>query len=268
MASPNLAITHIAAAQNQPEVTANGAFDALDNAENALVSFANSDADMTLTQVQLASGGAIKITGALTADRHVNLPASVERSFIFENATTGGHSLVVQVTGAPGSTITIAAAAGFVQVYSDGTNVVQLTGGSGGIFAAGGDLSGSSSSQTVVGLEGKPLDATTVGTPTDGWVITYDNASGKYKAKAIPTGAGLNFADSETPGGSINGSNAAFTLAHSPSPAGSLILVQRFASGGAAVLFPGGVDFTLSGLNITMVNAPATGDSFLAWYRY
>jgi len=130
MSSPQLAITHIAAAQNQKEVTANAAVDALDNAENALASIANSNTDQTLTQVQLASGVCIKITGALTADRHINLPA-IARSFIFKNGTTGGHNLIVQVTGAPGTTVSIPASAGLVELYSDGTNVSALTGGSG-----------------------------------------------------------------------------------------------------------------------------------------
>ncbi|HWJ40617.1 MAG TPA: hypothetical protein VNT29_05770, partial [Candidatus Limnocylindrales bacterium] len=131
MATPSLAITHIAAAQNQKEVTANDAFDALDNADNAIASFANTNTDMTLTQLQLASGGCIKITGAITADRHVNLPAGISRSFIFLNATTGGHNLIVQVTGAPGTIVSLAAAAGLTELFSDGTNVTALTGGSG-----------------------------------------------------------------------------------------------------------------------------------------
>jgi hypothetical protein len=129
MSTPQLAITHVQESQNTKYVTVNDGFDKLDNADNALVSFANSDADMTLTQAQLASGGAIKITGALTANRHVNLPA-IARSFIFVNATTGGYSLIVQVTGAPGATVSASAALGLVELYSDATNVTALTGGS------------------------------------------------------------------------------------------------------------------------------------------
>lgn len=49
-------------------------------------------------------------------------------------------------------------------------------------FTAGGDLSGTGTSQKVIGLESVPLDATTVGTPSNGQVITYDSASAKYKA--------------------------------------------------------------------------------------
>ena len=130
MSTPQLAITHIAESQNNKEVTANDAFDLLDNSDNAKVSFANTDTDMTLTQLQLASGGCIVITGALTADRHVNLPA-ISRSFIFKNGTSGGHNLIVQVTGAPGTTISVPGSAGLIEIYSDGTNVSALTGGSG-----------------------------------------------------------------------------------------------------------------------------------------
>jgi len=126
-----LAVTYLQESQNSKYVTVNDGFDKLDNAENAVASFANTDADQTLTQAQLASGGCIKITGALTADRHINIPASISRSFIFLNATTGGHNLIVQVTGAPGSVVTLAASAGMTQLFSDGTNVIQLTSGSG-----------------------------------------------------------------------------------------------------------------------------------------
>jgi len=52
-----------------------------------------------------------------------------------------------------------------------------------GGFTAGGDLSGTSTSQTVVGLEGKALDATTIGAPADAQFVAYDGTAGKYKAK-------------------------------------------------------------------------------------
>jgi len=217
MATPNLGIVHIAAAQNQPEVTANGAFDALDDSVNLEVSIAMTDADAALTQTQLASGGVIIMTGALTADRRINLPVTIGRLFIFKNGTSGGHNLIVQVTGAPGTTVTVSASGSLIPLYSDGANVSQITAGGGGGGGGG----------------------------------------------TVP-----NFADEETPGGSTNGSNTAFTLATAPSPAASLILVQSSGAGGGAVLIAGGVDFTLSGANITMVNAPATGDSLIAWYRH
>lgn len=78
-------------------------------------------------------------------------------------------------------------------------------------------------------------------------------------------GASINFADNETPSGSINGSNAAFTLAHNPSPDASILL---FLNGQQLTQ---GVDFTVSGTTITFSVAPDAGFSglpFKAFYRY
>jgi hypothetical protein len=202
MSSPYLAIQHIAAAQNQPEVTANGAIDGLDSSTNAEASFALTDAAtaITLTQAQMASAFVLKLTGALTANRNAVVPA-IPRNFVVYNASTGGHALTVKTSGGTGASVGNGL---YVALYCDGTNVVQLSAGSGG-------------------------------------------------------GTVLNFADAEVPGGS----GTAFTLAHSPSPAASLILVQA-----GVVLDPGGVDYTLAGAAITMVNAVPSTDTLLAWYRY
>ena len=78
---------------------------------------------------------------------------------------------------------------------------------------------------------------------------------------AATVGATPNFADDETPTGSRPGTS--FTLAHTPSPAGSLLLFWN-----GALQKPGGVDYTLAGNAITTVNTIGAGDSFLAWYRY
>jgi hypothetical protein len=76
------------------------------------------------------------------------------------------------------------------------------------------------------------------------------------------SGSSVTFVDSETPTGTVNGSNTAFTLANSPSPAASL---QLFVNG--QLMVSGGVDYTLSGANITMVTAPPTSSVIRAWYR-
>ena len=68
-----------------------------------------------------------------------------------------------------------------------------------------------------------------------------------------------NFADAETPSGTITGTS--FTLAHTPNPAASLILVSD-----GTTLAPAGVGFTLTGASLALVSAPAA--SLLAWYRY
>lgn len=74
---------------------------------------------------------------------------------------------------------------------------------------------------------------------------------------------GPNFADDETPSGTINGVNKIFTLAHSPNPAGSLLL-----SNNGLVQDAGGNDYTLVGSTVTFVVAPSLGATLLAWYRF
>jgi hypothetical protein len=74
---------------------------------------------------------------------------------------------------------------------------------------------------------------------------------------------GATFVDQEVPGGTVDGSNAAFTIANPPSPASSLHLYRN------GVLQKVGFDFSLSGATITFVTAaiPQAGDTLLASYR-
>lgn len=65
----------------------------------------------------------------------------------------------------------------------------------------------------------------------------------------------------ETPSGLVNGSNTAYTLANTP-VAGSVRLFQN----GLRLETGGGLDFTISGANITFNTAPETGDSIVADY--
>jgi hypothetical protein len=66
---------------------------------------------------------------------------------------------------------------------ADGT--WAITPAAGGGFSPGGDLSGSSSSQQVIGLQSKPID----GGPTDGNVLKYSASSGKWEPTPLPMGA-------------------------------------------------------------------------------
>jgi hypothetical protein len=75
--------------------------------------------------------------------------------------------------------------------------------------------------------------------------------------------SGIAFVDAETPGGTANGVNTAFTLAGTPSPAASLELYRN------GVLQTTGIDYTLSGSVITFlaISVPKTGDVLQAFYR-
>lgn len=69
------------------------------------------------------------------------------------------------------------------------------------------------------------------------------------------------FVDEEIPSGAVNGSNVTFTLANTPI-AGSVKLYKN-----GIRMKQGGADYSISGLTITFVTAPATGDVLLADYR-
>lgn len=66
---------------------------------------------------------------------------------------------------------------------------------------------------------------------------------------------------SEVPTGTVNGVNAAFTLAAAPSPASSLFV---FLNG--ALQKSGGEDYTLSSATITFASAPPSGSLMVAYY--
>jgi hypothetical protein len=76
-------------------------------------------------------------------------------------------------------------------------------------------------------------------------------------------GSGVGFVDGEIPTGSVNSSNATFTLASMPAPAASLLLYRN------GLLMRSGLDYNLSGQTITFLTAslPQTGDALLASYR-
>lgn len=80
---------------------------------------------------------------------------------------------------------------------------------------------------------------------------------------AINKTASYLFADNKTPSGLINSSNKVFTLPSNPNPNGSLRLYL-----GGDLQVAGGSDYTLSGVTITFVTAPATGKTLRAFYRY
>ena len=72
------------------------------------------------------------------------------------------------------------------------------------------------------------------------------------------------FADSETPSGTMDGSNGTFALASAPLPAASLQLYRN------GLQQMSGIDFTLSGATITFLNTsvPKSTDIVQAFYRF
>jgi hypothetical protein len=122
-ATPNLGISHIAASQAQKEVTANGAFDALDLAMTGLLSIAlhaSTDSPLALTGAQALRCAAIRFTGTVPAGFRANLPA-VTKPYIVMNAASG--AVTVGVAGNEGVTL---ATGRSMLVCCDGADVMVV----------------------------------------------------------------------------------------------------------------------------------------------
>lgn len=83
-------------------------------------------ADTVLTIANGASSTArnyvLQLTGALTANRNLIVPA-IEKSYIIHNATTGGFSVTVKVSGQTGVTVANGKRA---LVYNNGTDIIEF----------------------------------------------------------------------------------------------------------------------------------------------
>ena len=126
MSSPNLAVPHVAAAQNQKEVTINDAIDALDNSINRTLTLEMADEDLTLTSDQANRNGLIILAGSLTAERIVTLPAN-HRRLAIRNATNGSQQIRVKY---PGNGAEVIIAVGEVAlVQGDGSDLYAIARG-------------------------------------------------------------------------------------------------------------------------------------------
>lgn len=121
MSSPNLAISHVAASQNQKEVTINDAIDRLDEAISGRLVLDFTVGEVTLTEAQLRRHVAFATTG-MAEGRGLMAPP-IRRLFLVDNAASA-HALAVRC----GST-TVLVEAGAVQL-------LHTTGTTDGLVAA------------------------------------------------------------------------------------------------------------------------------------
>src|SRR5512142_436196 len=91
--------------------------------------------------------------------------------------------------------------------------------------------------------------------------LRVDGSSGPCGSGGGGT-AGSSFADAEVPAGAVNGSNTVFTLASTPSPAGSLELYRN------GLLMRQGADYQIATNTITFFigSVPQSGDLLVASY--
>jgi hypothetical protein len=94
MPSPNLAIAHVAASQNQKEVTINDAIDALDRAMTDTLALDLSAGSLALTAAQLRAAMVLHPAGALTGPGSVLVPL-IRRVFTLLN-TDSAFAITVE----------------------------------------------------------------------------------------------------------------------------------------------------------------------------
>ncbi len=179
----------------------------------------------------------------------------------------GGVTLPIQISDVSGLTSDLAAINSSLSGLTTAENALTLTVSSdtSSISTLNSILNGLNTTvgtvtNTVTGL-------TTTVTGVSNTVTTLGNTVTSLSAQVNSITAGSStamFADGETPSGTMNGTNAIFSLATAPTPVASL---QLFRNGLEQM---SGIDFTLSGNTITFLNGniPKPSDIVQAFYRF
>jgi len=76
----------------------------------------------------------IRLTGTITSNVNVVIPDGIEKTYLVENATTGAFTVTFKTTSGTGATWSTTDK-GYKILYSDGTNVVDVTADLGNITA-------------------------------------------------------------------------------------------------------------------------------------
>lgn len=157
------------------------------------------DANHTLSVAEYTNQYiAVTSSVSLTATRDIVVPVVTGLIFVVKNATTGSQS--VRIIGATGTGYTVTNGTTAI-VVCDGTNYLAVSG-----FTAGGDLTGSSTSQTVAKINGNAVSSTVLTATQDGYVLTWDNGTSQYTAKPAATASFV------TMSGDTTGSSASNTV--------------------------------------------------------
>lgn len=198
----NLAITHIAAGQNNKEITANEAFERIEDAITEEASISVAAGNVVLTQEAVRLAPSLVVTGASVAGRTVTLP-TVKRALVL-SASAANTQSVAFVRG----TTSLAFAPGETAVaYMDGTaNGLRIIGARstatvGGLLAANNlaDLANANTALTNLGgtTTGKALfvatDAAAART-----AIGFDEAAQDAVAAILFPGPGISVVYDDT----------------------------------------------------------------------
>jgi len=95
-----------------------------------------SGATLTFSNGVLSNGKnqVLRLTGTITTNVNVVIPDSIEKTYLVENATSGAFTVTFKTTSGTGATWSTTDK-GYKILYSDGTNIVDITADLGDITA-------------------------------------------------------------------------------------------------------------------------------------
>jgi hypothetical protein len=145
---------------------------------------ATTGATLTFSNGVLSNGKnqVLRLTGTITTAVSVTIPDSIEKTYLVENATTGAFTVTFKTTSGTGATWSTTDK-GYKILYSDGTNVVDITADLGDITA--GDVTSGSITATGNIVPGAN-DTYDLGAVSNVWrnIYTGDlHLSNKFKEK-------------------------------------------------------------------------------------
>jgi len=92
------------------------------------VGVSSSPTALTFSNGALSNGKnqVLKLTGTISGNVIVTIPNSIEKTYLVENATSGAHTVTFKTSSGTGATWATTDK-GYKIVYSDGTNIVDVT---------------------------------------------------------------------------------------------------------------------------------------------
>lgn len=220
---------------------------------------------------QLATGKVIGNLSGSTADPiAVSAVAAATASTVVardSNANVRNNSTasgVATTATAAGTTTLTVASAQFQQFTGSTTQTVVLPDATTLMLGQSFIISNQSSGAVTVNANGggavRTVAALTTAVIT---LIAAGSAAGTWDPGTTASTSGLttsNFVTRETPSGTVNGSNTAFTLANTPTAGTELLWLNGLLQE------PAGQDYTISGTGITFAVAPVSGDRIRCSY--
>jgi hypothetical protein len=236
--------------KNQTDATANGIYVVGSGAWTRATDFNSASNILTNSFCFVGGGSTLADTGwVLTTDGTITVGTT---SLTFVQFSAAGVIIAGAALAKTGNTLDVqVSATGGIQITSNALNI-KLADALLTTSASGLTLANLTSGYVYVGnSSNRPTGVALSGD------ATISNTGVVTVASSIQRTAG--FVYEETPTGSINGSNTAFTIANTP-VAGS---VRVYVNG---LREKATTNFTVSGSTITMVTAPSTGDVLVVEY--